>query len=57
MFGVLTLKYPQYNIIFMMDQSSDHGKLRYRSLSANWMSVHLRDDFVRNTIDFQVSQK
>jgi len=38
-FDALAIKYPQYDIVFMMDQSSGHGKMREGALNANLMSV------------------
>ena len=39
-FDVLAIKkYPQYDIVFMMEQSSGHGKMRDGTLNANLMAV------------------
>ncbi len=38
-FDVLAIKYPQFDILFLFDQSSDHGRMRKGSLNANTMSV------------------
>ena len=38
-FDVLAIKYPQYDILLLMDQSSGHGKMRDGALNANLMSV------------------
>ena len=38
-FDVLAIKYPQYDIVLLMDQSSGHGKMRDGALNANVMSV------------------
>ena len=42
-FDVLALKYPQYDIVLLMDQSSGHGKMRDGALNANLMSVKYGD--------------
>ena len=38
-FDVLAIKYPQYDIVLLMDQSSGHGKMRDGALNASSMSV------------------
>ncbi len=38
-FDVLAIKYPQYDIVLLMDQSSGHGKMQEGALNANLMSV------------------
>ena len=38
-FDVLAIKYPQYDNVLLMDQSSGHGKMRDGALKANSMSV------------------
>ena len=38
-FDVLAIKYPEFDILFLFDQSSGHGKMREGALNANTMSV------------------
>ena len=50
-FDALAIKYPQYVIVFLMDQSSGHGKMRDGALNANLMSVRYggKQGKLRNT--------
>ena len=50
-FDVLAIKYPQYDIVLLMDQSSGHGKMRDGALNANLMSVRYggKQGKLRNT--------
>ena len=50
-FGVLSVEYPQYDFLFMLDQSSGHGKMREGSLNINLMSVKFggKQEKLRNT--------
>ena len=38
-FDVLSIKYPEYDFLFMLDQSSGHGRMREGLLNINSMSV------------------
>lgn len=37
--GVLTIKYPHYNFLLLLDQTSGHGRMREGSLNVNMMSL------------------
>ena len=38
-FDVLSVKFPEYDFLFLMDQSSGHGRMREDALNVNQMSV------------------
>ncbi len=38
MYDVVSVKFPQYNFLLLLDQSSGHGRMREESLNANLMS-------------------
>ena len=42
-YNVLSVKYPEYDFQFILDQSSGHGKTREGSLNVNLMSMKLLD--------------
>ena len=51
-YDVLAIKYPAYDFLMMLDQSSDHGRMRQESLNEENMSVKWggQQDKLRNTI-------
>ena len=50
-FDVLAIKYPAYDFLFMLDQSSGHGRMREGSLNVNLMSLKFggKQDNLRDT--------
>ncbi len=41
-YDVLCVKYPQFDFLFILDQSSGHGEMRESSLNVNLMSMKFR---------------